>query len=85
MQDYSLVQVVQGLQMKTVLYSMPEGVSDFEAATIRLLDIVFLEFTLNKDADNGVRVIKILDILLRNDACNQDILEIAGCVSIYAI
>tara|TARA_R100001594_G_scaffold34431_1_gene63441 strand:+ start:70 stop:327 length:258 start_codon:yes stop_codon:yes gene_type:complete len=85
MQDYSLVQVVQGLQMKTVLYSMPEGVSDFEAATIRLLDIVFLEFTLNKDADNGVRVIKILDIFLGYDTRNKDVLKISGTIPIYTI
>ena len=48
---------------------------NLEAAPVGLFDIVFFKFALNKNADDSIRIIKILDIFLFDDAGNYNILK----------
>ena len=76
MQHYSLVNLIYWFEMKFVFHNVAVGMPNLQAASVRLLDAVFFEFALNKDAHNSVRIVKTLNIFLLDCACNNNVLKI---------
>ncbi len=56
-----------------------------EIAAVRLLDFVFLQFTLQKDAYYRLRIIKTLYIFLAYHTRGDNVFKISQSIPIYAI